>query len=272
MARETRIGLLVALVFIITFGLVLSELTGRPSPAGRHIRAAIDTVTRSEYKPVVGKEVPGDIKPLALADDDLEALSRGAAPMSLSATTDPIADVRVRPAGSTGADGQINIRFHKPPEGFKRGDTYVIQPGDSLGKIARKRYGDEGLYMTIYEANRDVLSDPSIVVVGQEIVLPKLEGEQSSPEAPTSPQPADRPSFAAGELPRVPPPGVRQMDLDQLARHFGADNRVAAKPRSRPAGCTLCARATISPRSPVRPWKTTASPPSNACSRRTATS
>lgn len=52
------------------------------------------------------------------------------------------------------------------------GRRYVVQPGDTLGKISIRFYGTSSRYMDIYEANRDKLSSPSSIEVGQELVIP----------------------------------------------------------------------------------------------------
>jgi nucleoid-associated protein YgaU len=50
--------------------------------------------------------------------------------------------------------------------------TYTVVAGDSLSKIAKHFYGNVNEYMKIFEANRDVLSDPNVVKIGQELVIP----------------------------------------------------------------------------------------------------
>lgn len=52
------------------------------------------------------------------------------------------------------------------------GGTYVVQPGDTLGIISRKVYGTSARYMEIYNANRDQLSSPNKVTVGQTLIIP----------------------------------------------------------------------------------------------------
>jgi nucleoid-associated protein YgaU len=55
-------------------------------------------------------------------------------------------------------------------------DTYVVQPGDTLSKIARKYYGDAWAtsWQRIYEANRDVIGDdPSRIQVGMTLDIPQ---------------------------------------------------------------------------------------------------
>ncbi|MGE3467351.1 MAG: LysM peptidoglycan-binding domain-containing protein [Pyrinomonadaceae bacterium] len=56
--------------------------------------------------------------------------------------------------------------------GTGSGRTYVVRPGDTLGKISFRFYGTTRRYMDIYEANRDVLSSPSSIAVGQELRIP----------------------------------------------------------------------------------------------------
>lgn len=50
--------------------------------------------------------------------------------------------------------------------------TYVVQKGDTLSKIADEYYGDARLYTKIFEANRDVLSDPDKIRPGQKLRIP----------------------------------------------------------------------------------------------------
>lgn len=50
--------------------------------------------------------------------------------------------------------------------------TYTVQGGDTLSKISKQFYGDAGKYMKIFEANRDKLSNPDLIKVGQVLVIP----------------------------------------------------------------------------------------------------
>lgn len=52
------------------------------------------------------------------------------------------------------------------------GQTYTVQPGDSLSKIAKHYYGDANAYMEIFNANRDQLTDPNKIQPGQRLVIP----------------------------------------------------------------------------------------------------
>jgi nucleoid-associated protein YgaU len=53
-----------------------------------------------------------------------------------------------------------------------RAKTYVIKAGDTLAKIAKEFYGDEGRWKEIAEANKDAIPDPNQIKVGQKITIP----------------------------------------------------------------------------------------------------
>ena len=58
-----------------------------------------------------------------------------------------------------------------PREPVKR-HVYTVQPGESLGGIAQRIYGDAGYYRVIFDANRDRLITPDRISVGQKLVMP----------------------------------------------------------------------------------------------------
>ena len=60
-----------------------------------------------------------------------------------------------------------------PPEKPEPEDTfYEIKSGDTLGGIAKQFYGKASKYMTIFEANRDIIDDPNKIYPGQKIRIP----------------------------------------------------------------------------------------------------
>jgi len=49
---------------------------------------------------------------------------------------------------------------------------HVVQKGDTLSKIAEQYYGDKMLYPQIFDANKDVLTDPDKIKPGQRLLIP----------------------------------------------------------------------------------------------------
>lgn len=53
------------------------------------------------------------------------------------------------------------------------GSNYTVENGDTLWKIARKRYGKGWQWRKIYDANREQISDPAQISAGQIIYIPE---------------------------------------------------------------------------------------------------
>lgn len=51
--------------------------------------------------------------------------------------------------------------------------TYTVQPGDTLGKIAKEFYGNAMEYPKIFEANKPMLKDPDKIYPGQVLRIPE---------------------------------------------------------------------------------------------------
>lgn len=51
-------------------------------------------------------------------------------------------------------------------------ESYVIAPGDNLGKISKKILGKANRYPEILEANKEVISHPDKIFPGQKIRMP----------------------------------------------------------------------------------------------------
>ncbi len=68
-------------------------------------------------------------------------------------------------------------------------ENYTVQPGDTLGKIAAKVYGNAARYTEIAQAND--ITNPNLISVGQVLKIPNADGvsESPSPVAAESPTP-----------------------------------------------------------------------------------
>ncbi len=159
MTKESRIGLLVGLVFIFAFGLMLSELTG----------SGQDPITAS-----VTCEEPGS--------------DPGQGAQSLPAQVGwrpPTPAQRVRSQRQSQTPRQPETRQNRRPPAEQIA-IHRIVTGDTLIGLARKYYGpgSDELYQRIYEANRQIITDPNSLPVGKEIRIP--------PRPEGSPEPATR--------------------------------------------------------------------------------
>lgn len=56
--------------------------------------------------------------------------------------------------------------------GAEPAPTYTVKAGDTLSKIAKELLGNANAYMAIFEANKDQLTDPNKIQVGQVLKVP----------------------------------------------------------------------------------------------------
>ena len=50
--------------------------------------------------------------------------------------------------------------------------VYEVKSGDNLSKIAQAEYGNANEWKRIFEANKDILSDPNKIYPGQKLRIP----------------------------------------------------------------------------------------------------
>ena len=85
-------------------------------------------------------------------------------------------------ADSVDARGRVLARVStpfsraQPLAGMRPGSFLVVQPGNSLWRLARRTYGSGFSYTVIFDANKDQIGDPDLIFPGQVFALPKAAG------------------------------------------------------------------------------------------------
>jgi len=67
-------------------------------------------------------------------------------------------------------DDQMTVEHVEPEAQF-----HAVVSGDTLGKIAKKYYGNAMKYPVIFEANQPMLTHPDKIYVGQVLRIPSLD-------------------------------------------------------------------------------------------------
>lgn len=98
----------------------------------------------------------------------LAALKGEAATTTTAAAAPAAKQGKVEPARQTAAREQLPSKFLIQA----RPESIVVAPGDTLGDIAWKYYGDTLAYLKIFDANRDRLRHPDLIYVGAKLRLP----------------------------------------------------------------------------------------------------
>jgi nucleoid-associated protein YgaU len=251
-SRETKVGLLVGLIFIGLFGLILSLRAGSEAvghanlPVGesqkyrtmaRALRHDVDPFIEHSVLDIApagpreqGPEVrealeerlpaPGSIRETetpARAVSEVGVIAAGPAE-----TVTPVAETPDAPSAESGSPAVRETERAK--EAAPAAPTYVVRANDSLVLIARRFYGAQGdrLWRRIYEANRSALSDPDRLRPGQELVIP---GVEASPALASVPAPE-------GEV-------VRTVTAGELADMLGNRSDLVEAPSPLPATYTV---------------------------------
>ena len=211
MKRETRIGLGVGLLFILGFGLILSEMTNSDSPppaagspgttnteyvaTSRHVRPTQPAQMRIGQAvtppPTYNRQARQQATQVAQAppaEPPQRDRRAEAANVALAATAParPERQVRNDHAAEHGPPrpqftemdaGELQAyvtHAASAPATAPATQRYVVQSGDTLTEIARRFMGD-GSWPTVqklYEMNRNILGDPDQLSVGMELTVP----------------------------------------------------------------------------------------------------
>jgi nucleoid-associated protein YgaU len=75
-------------------------------------------------------------------------------------------------AGNVEGVSEVNVDAMDAPEPEPEVEYYTIVSGDSLSKIAKAYYGNAMDYPKLFEANREVITDPDLIYPGQKIRIP----------------------------------------------------------------------------------------------------
>ncbi len=77
--------------------------------------------------------------------------------------------------GNTEGIAEVDDRMTTAIEEEAPAQFHAVVSGDTLGKMAKKYYGDAMKYPVIFEANKPMLSHPDKIYVGQTLRIPSLD-------------------------------------------------------------------------------------------------
>jgi nucleoid-associated protein YgaU len=82
-------------------------------------------------------------------------------------------EAEVQPTDVVAGGQGVEVRIVSKVDGSSDANQfYTVLPGDSLGSISLKFYGDSKFYPAIFDANRALLATPDQLNVGQRLVVP----------------------------------------------------------------------------------------------------
>jgi LysM repeat protein len=197
MTSDAKIGLLLSLIFIFIIAFIingfpdflrgkdsnkltrdyLNKLRSYDSDITNGARDIVEAI--STFEPVKKAEIIGGHH-----NEDISARFARPLPQIKPALSDSI-ETRSADLSLHVADQHRETQTARSAE-TDRPQIYVVKEDDSLALIARKFYGpEEGSKMEnlekIFIANRDILSSPDLLQVGQRLLIPPLKSLQEMP-------------------------------------------------------------------------------------------
>lgn len=215
MNRETRLGLVLGLVVIIAFGIVLTEVREDTTAAADAAPAAGPTYYRTVepvLEPVAVRPPRIDEPPIRQRQPEPHTRLAQTPVLEPEPPTPQTDGLRTATIHRQDATPRENPAPSPQPQRIARQVqprvvTHRVQPNENFYKIAQHYYGPEkgDLWKRIYEANRDAVSDPASLSIGQTLVIPPPPGWTPTPRRTTQ---------VASHSQR---PAVREVTLQQLA-------------------------------------------------------
>jgi len=162
-------------------GRKLTPVRAKPQPAGAVTRLTVDTV---DYDDDGRLTISGQAKSEAVVQIYLnnDFVGRAAADTSgrwvLSPSNAVASGLYALRADQVDTAGKVLARVvfpfarAEPLTQVAGGDFVIVQPGNSLWRIARRTYGEGTRYTTIYEANREQIKDADLIYPGQIFTVP----------------------------------------------------------------------------------------------------
>ncbi|MGF1446289.1 MAG: hypothetical protein ACFBRM_08810 [Pikeienuella sp.] len=99
------------------------------------------------------------------------------------------------------APGWAGAQTQPQTQSISCGGFYQVERGDTLREIAIAAYG-EGNYEAIFDANTDILATPQLLLVGQQLFIPCLDG--SGPRTRAEAEAEDQPILDDAQVLRPP--------------------------------------------------------------------
>lgn len=94
-------------------------------------------------------------------------------PKAPTTTTGLLPPTQASPPPKQATQAQVNAYLQEIAKLAKtRPTTYIVKQGDSLATIAAKYYANPALWANLYNANRNVITNPNVLIVGTKITLP----------------------------------------------------------------------------------------------------
>jgi phage tail protein X len=177
MTRETKVGLLMGLGFVVIFAVLLSYTGPRLSPA-QSVPSMVAQPKEDELLPPPGSRLTGG-QPDSWFEDGINRQTPPAPGPEPSIDSGPAGEWAEEVPPAWPLQGPQPGTRPSIPESIPPPRTYVVRRGENLEKIARIVYGESSpaIISHIVNANPGTIKDRNSLRAGQTILTPPLPAE-----------------------------------------------------------------------------------------------
>jgi nucleoid-associated protein YgaU len=164
-------------------GLAASRILQQPEDAGLRDQALLLSAVDYDadgFMVISGNAEPGarvvvylDEKPLGTAVADAQGRWQLAPDIPIAPGLHRLRVDQVDDSGGVLARVATLFSRAELASGFPEDRYVIVQPGNSLWRIARRTYGEGIRYSVIFQANNDQIADPDLIYPGQIFVVPE---------------------------------------------------------------------------------------------------
>lgn len=120
---------------------------------------------KSKYQSVLDLAAKLGVRMDSVAEDAGKLKMKGTAPYQLEKN---LVWDKIKTISGWETEMAVDIRVEKTD----LYGVYTVQSGDTLSKIAKQHLGSPNKYMDIFNINKDVLKNPDLIKVGQQLKIP----------------------------------------------------------------------------------------------------
>lgn len=202
MRRDTQIGIILGVIILVVIGIFLSTRTTVYETKTPDLKVSEEILAESEIEEIDINDLIKESK-TALAKKDVQSVEKLVEETPIEPSKDDVTlegkwegtkTASIEPEEVFSEMSVAEMITEEPeiaeltlPETEETMDVletkqedvsvktiHKVKPNDSLFKIARKYYGNETEWYKIYEANRDEMSSPNALYIGQELLIPEI--------------------------------------------------------------------------------------------------
>ena len=182
-----RRGKLTTALAVLLLGTAVAMLFRRPSPAPKAVEPTVSNqpVLRPWTEPVepLAEESPAEPKDLAQAQPPRHPRALIRAPLEQDQSPPRLARVYPRPDDAFPTEPEADRTPPRPAEIRPGLRIHKVAEGDTLELLAERYLGSADRAMEIFALNRDVLTVPDALPIGDELKIPSREGPVKKDDA-----------------------------------------------------------------------------------------